>query len=534
MKNLLIFTFMLVSSSSLFSQVLTITTEVCSDASSVRITGPWWGWNVSNGPVASDNGDDTWTFTFNPAPTGNMEYLLVVDGFMENLIPGNILSSDWSCTPITDQASYANRQWILGSGDVSNVFGTCTTCLDVVVYGCIDPIGINYNENATEDDGTCLYGIPLPIDFELDGMDLYTFSDFDGAVSSVILNPNVDDVNSSQNVVEHIRNGGENWAGTYLTTNPIDFSSSSIIKMKVHSPSAGIPVKMKLESLSGDNFEILIYTTLANQWEELFFDFSGQSSDLFVKIVIIFNQGVVGDGTANSTYYFDDIAFSNGPISGCMDDTANNYNPNATEDDGSCTYGTVVLNITANPCMTANNVRLTGPFWAWNAEEGPEAIQNEDGTWTFTFDEAPLEDMEYLLIVDGVVEDLVSSNSAEDNWSCTPVTDFFSFANRLWTVGSGDVTNINFGTCGSCGNDFSIDESETPNLVYPNPSSDFINVSGNNISLEIYSITGQIVMSLLNTNNTVDISNLSIGIYTIKLIDGKGNTTFNKFIKENK
>ena len=29
--------------------------------------------------IAVDNGNGTWTFTFDPAPTADMEYLLVVD-----------------------------------------------------------------------------------------------------------------------------------------------------------------------------------------------------------------------------------------------------------------------------------------------------------------------------------------------------------------------------------------------------------------------------------------------------------------------
>ena len=58
--------------------------------------------------------------------------------------------------------------------------------------------------------------------------------------------------------------------------------------------------------------------------------------------------------------------------------------------------------------------------------------------------------MEYLLVVDGVQEDMVASGTSSGNWSCTPVTDYFSYANRLWTVGSGDVTGIVYGTCDSC------------------------------------------------------------------------------------
>ena len=108
-------------------ETLTVTTTACSSASSVAMTGPWWGWDPAAGPVASDNGDGTWTFTFDPAPTDDMEYLLVVDGVQEDLVAAGSASGDWSCTPVTDYWSYANRLWTVGSGDVSNVYGTCGT-----------------------------------------------------------------------------------------------------------------------------------------------------------------------------------------------------------------------------------------------------------------------------------------------------------------------------------------------------------------------------------------------------------------------
>jgi len=110
------------------STALTITTTVCDAATSVALTGPWWGWDPAAGPVASDNGDGSWTFTFDPAPTDNMEYLLVVDGVQENLVAAGTASADWSCTPVTDYFSYANRQWVVGSGDVLNTYGTCGAC----------------------------------------------------------------------------------------------------------------------------------------------------------------------------------------------------------------------------------------------------------------------------------------------------------------------------------------------------------------------------------------------------------------------
>ena len=107
---------------------LTITTTVCSSATEVRMTGPWWNnWDPDGGPVAADNGDGTWTFTFDTVPTANMENLLVVDGVQENLA-----TTDRTCTPIVvtvdDGTIYANREWKVGSENVVNTYGTCGNC----------------------------------------------------------------------------------------------------------------------------------------------------------------------------------------------------------------------------------------------------------------------------------------------------------------------------------------------------------------------------------------------------------------------
>ena len=151
------------------AEVLTITTTVCDAASSVQMTGPWWGWDPNAGPAASDNGDGTWTFTFDPAPTDNMEYLLVVDGVQEDLVASSTASEDWSCAPITDYWSYANRQWVVGSGDVSNVYGQCGDCVEIVL-GCMYSNADNYNALANDDDGSCLFAADCLGDLDGDGL----------------------------------------------------------------------------------------------------------------------------------------------------------------------------------------------------------------------------------------------------------------------------------------------------------------------------------------------------------------------------
>ena len=80
--------------------------------------------------------------------------------------------------------------------------------------------------------------------------------------------------------------------------------------MKVWSPAAGVPVLLKLEP-SDPPVELSVNTTVANEWEELTFDFSNaiteENQDSFVGLTWIFNLGTLGDGTANSTYYYDDV-----------------------------------------------------------------------------------------------------------------------------------------------------------------------------------------------------------------------------------
>ena len=109
------------------STPLNITVEVCNpNAQTVRMTGPFWGWGLNTGPLGVNNGNGTWTFTFNPPPTQNMEYLIVVDSVMENLI--NDVQNGGVCAPITDYVNYANRVWIPGSGNVNITYDRCVPC----------------------------------------------------------------------------------------------------------------------------------------------------------------------------------------------------------------------------------------------------------------------------------------------------------------------------------------------------------------------------------------------------------------------
>lgn len=126
---------------------LNISVDLCNQTpNTVRMVGPQWNnWDPNAGPIASDNGDGSWTFNFNPAPANPMEYLIAVDGVYENLIED--MQNAGGCAPITDYWSYANRLWNPSDGlSIDINYDRCVPCsypdLSVKVNFC-DTTGLN-------------------------------------------------------------------------------------------------------------------------------------------------------------------------------------------------------------------------------------------------------------------------------------------------------------------------------------------------------------------------------------------------------
>ncbi|MFP9099755.1 hypothetical protein ACLI09_11930 [Flavobacterium sp. RHBU_24] len=153
----------------------------------------------------------------------------------------------------------------------------------------------------------------LPLNFESSAA--ITWNNFGGAVGTKVANPNVGGINTSAQVGRVLKTAGsQTWAGVAIPFDaPIDFSVMKKIKMKVWSPAAGITLLMKFENMNphvlGDDIERTTTTTLANQWEEVTFDFTGiNNAKNYQQIVLFFNFNVAGTG---ETYYFDDVRQSN-------------------------------------------------------------------------------------------------------------------------------------------------------------------------------------------------------------------------------
>jgi hypothetical protein len=154
----------------------------------------------------------------------------------------------------------------------------------------------------------------LPLDFETAGQ-TYTFNNFDGGDATVIDNPEKSTINTSSRTGKMVKNAGQPWGGSVIQlSSPIDFSVNKIMRMKVFSPRAGAKVLLKVENATDGsiNFEKEVTTTVANQWEDLAFDYRTiNTANAYSKVVLIFELGTMGDGTSNFTFLFDDIRQTN-------------------------------------------------------------------------------------------------------------------------------------------------------------------------------------------------------------------------------
>ncbi len=200
----------------------------------------------------------------------------------------------------------------------------------------------------------------IPITFESATVN-YAFTNFGGATATKIPNPQMNGINTTANVGRMVKNAPEVWAGALLTVGGnIDFSANKVFRMKVFSPRVGAKVLLKVENLTngGIFFEKEVTSTVANAWEDLAFDFrSINTGNSYSKVVLIFDLGTVGNGSANFTWLFDDIRLTNQMPVGFLTlpvtfDLAN-VNYEVTD------FGGNVSVPATDPTNGANNVKMT-------------------------------------------------------------------------------------------------------------------------------------------------------------------------------
>ena len=270
----------------------------------VAATGPSDGWSCGTYALSDANGDGIWAGTFS-LPAGSFEYIYCADGWatseVADLLANNTASGDWSCTPVTDYFSFANRLITVGAITTADTWGSCSAC----------------------NSGPVLSQIDLPVTWD-DATVNYTVTPFGGTTASLTADP----INASNIVLMVDRTAGSpTWAGTTLGT-PAGFATdipltltNSTMSVIFWSPQAGVPIRLKVEDSSDPTHtcETQQVTTVANGWETLVFNFSNEAPgtqplSIGLGFGWTFNMASIfcdfGNVPSSSTiYYIDDVTF---------------------------------------------------------------------------------------------------------------------------------------------------------------------------------------------------------------------------------
>lgn len=121
----------------------------------VHIAGDFQGWDTSTNPMI-DLGNGVWSVALPVAANQTIQYKFI-NGMIwgeEELVPNE-------CQQIGNRfLAVENANVILETV----CFASCAACGETFILGCIDELASNYNEEATDDDGSCVY----PVTFILD------------------------------------------------------------------------------------------------------------------------------------------------------------------------------------------------------------------------------------------------------------------------------------------------------------------------------------------------------------------------------
>jgi len=79
----------------------------------------------------------------------------------------------------------------------------------------------------------------------------------------------------------------------------------------------------------------------------------------------------------------------------------------------------------------------------------------------------------------------------------------------------------------------SVEEDVLSFNIYPNPTNSILLMSGGtNFAYQIFDLAGKLVISNSTQNGQIDVSAMTVGIYTIRIVSDNGNSSTAKFVKQ--
>ncbi|MCF8370038.1 MAG: T9SS type A sorting domain-containing protein [Bacteroidales bacterium] len=458
-------------------------------------------------------------------------------------------------------------------GAASNLYDKIVIFFDFATFS--DTIFYFDDVELVPGSGSGLTQISLPVTFEDTATVDYTLTDFGGNVSVLGADP----VNAANIVAISTKaNLAETWAGTTIGT-PAGFSSlipftatDTKMKVKVYSPAIGTTIRLKVEDHLDDTHtcETEALTTVANAWETLEFDFSNEApltailnlSWNFDKASIFFDFGNMGAG---DVYYWDDVEFMGGGT------TLTQISLPVTFEDPLVDYtltdfGNAASVLGPDPVVSTNTVAITtkavgAEVWAGTTIGRPDGFSSPI---PFTASATKMNLRVYspavgIPVLLKVEEKNTPANSCEtlelttvaNAWET--ITFDFTTNNTVGTPAFNlafvyDKASIffNFGNVGTgnvfywddvmFGEPLSIDEASFSSVkVYPVPVNDMLTLEGyaDANQIKIYDVLGKEVYAseILTSRTTVDLSELTEGIYIVTILNDNSVISSNRIIK---
>lgn len=446
--------------------------------------------------------------------------------------------------PTTVSGEWETIEWVFA--------GTPNTLNEVVFMFDFGNVG-DGSESSTFyfDDVEQIAGPPapipatLPVDFEGDVVSS-DFLNYSGAMATVIPNPQSGGINTSNTVCEVVKDGGEFWAGSkLLLADNLDLSTSWVISMMVYTTApAGTRLKLELEGPQG-SYNLDYLTTGSGEWETATWNFDGITGN-YNELNLSFDFGNVGDGSASSTFLFDDLEQVTGPAIPDPEPTTFpiDFEESVVTSDFTNEFG-AVTDVIANPFVNDQNpsatvgrfVRSGGAPWA----------QSRLGLTGF-IDFSTLSSISMKVYTDAPVGTLLKFKVQDVDNSFANEKDEFTTVSGEWATYSWDFAGdppvydiitlmLGYATPNdaSANATFYFDDiqqtgptglNELSRLegvrTFPNPAKDHVTISSENEVIQtiiLFDSQGREVLSLQpnNRNVSIDVAALPSGLYLAKV-----------------
>ena len=277
--------------------------------------------SVAAGSTAT--GDMTFTFTFSEGVGSSFTTsdVVVTGGTKGTFTTVSGTVSTLVVSPLANAAGTVNLS--VGVGTFADAAGNNNTVAPAAVVVAYDTLV------KTQ--------MALPVNFDATTVN-YGLVGFGGAEDSSVV---VDSANAANKVAKVVRAAGsETYAGTTITAGStpatqLGFSpkipfnvTDTRMSVRVWSPDAGIPVRLKVEDHADPTRSVESETvvTTAAAWQTLTFNFAAGAQAAgtaainlgfnYDKATIFFDFGRAKAASVQKTYYFDDVAFVPGAVAG--------------------------------------------------------------------------------------------------------------------------------------------------------------------------------------------------------------------------